>query len=155
MLVLKELDTLLSLLAEEKKSFDTISQRFHKSFARPHQFKAACTTCVLLDEQAPLAAVRPPQRLAGFFCLYDLHRTDPIKENPFLELFMKTIDSLQEEIPADSKADKHTPSAIERQFLITLITSPTKVRQVILNISNNLVVSLICISFHAKVLNTL
>ena len=41
MLSWKELDTLLSLLADDDKSLDVMATRFMKAYSRQHQFKVS------------------------------------------------------------------------------------------------------------------
>jgi hypothetical protein len=64
-----------------------------------------------------LAAVVPScQRIAGWFILYDLFRSDVHGTNPFLPVF---VDGM-----------KKATSTAEKQFLVHLATAPAFAREV-------------------------
>lgn len=104
MLAARELEPLLSLLADDRKSFDVITTRFHKAYSRPHQFKAACTLCILLDDTASVGLLPLPKRLAGFFILHDLHKNESIKLNPFLEFLLQSAERADQRSGEDRRA---------------------------------------------------
>lgn len=84
----KELTTLLNLLSEEEKTFDSISQNFTKAFNKSEQFKLGCTLHFVLEENL----LRPTtHRLAAFYILYDLYKGEPISHNPFFLVFVEGL----------------------------------------------------------------
>ena len=109
MLSVKEVSSVLSVLNEEDKPLEFACSQFQRNFGKGEQFKVACCLYVLLEDTL---LQKLTQRITAFYILYDLYRTEPLASNPFLPIF---IDTLQNEIePA------------ERNFVVQLLGSPPK-----------------------------
>ncbi len=107
MLSPKDLQTLLNLLSEESKPFETLATTFHRTFNKTDHFKVGCALYFMLEDSL---IRQTSHKLAAFYILHDLYKTDQITNNPFLLVF---LDSLQ----------KQTIEPVEKQFLIFLINS--------------------------------
>jgi len=108
MLSSQELDTLLNLLKESSKSFESIAQSFYKNFPKSEQFKAGCVICMLLQDQL----LTQTQRLVGFYLLYDIYRNETLPTTPFVPIVLETVEQ--------------TSDVVERKFLLQFLTSPPK-----------------------------
>jgi hypothetical protein len=105
----KELASLLSVLGEEDKSLETLSTQFHKTFNKLDQFKVGCSIYLLLQDGL---VPKLSHRLAGYYLLFEMYRTEPLASNPFLPTF---LDSLQKDLEIN-----------ERNFLVHLLGTPSK-----------------------------
>lgn len=103
-----ELETLLNLLKESGKSFESIAQTFYKSFPKSEQFKVGCVICMLLQDQL----LTQTQRLVGFYLLYDIYRNETLSTTPFVPIVLETVEQ--------------TGDVVERKFLLQFLTSPPK-----------------------------
>jgi len=110
MLASKDIGSLLNILGEEDKPLEQLSIQFHKYFNKSDQFKVGCCLYLLLQDNL---LSKQTHRIAGFWILYDLYRTEPLASNPFLPIF---VDTLQH-----SQVDP-----VERNFLIQIVGSPSK-----------------------------
>mmetsp|Transcript_102355 Transcript_102355/g.219058 ORF Transcript_102355/g.219058 Transcript_102355/m.219058 type:complete len:423 (+) Transcript_102355:63-1331(+) len=108
MLSSQELDTLLNLLKESSKPFESIAQSFYRSFPKSEQFKVGCVICMLLQDQLLTQA----QRLMGFYLLYDIYRNETLPTTPFVPIVLETVEQ--------------TSDLVERKFLLQFLTSPPK-----------------------------
>mmetsp|Transcript_27593 Transcript_27593/g.62809 ORF Transcript_27593/g.62809 Transcript_27593/m.62809 type:complete len:422 (-) Transcript_27593:47-1312(-) len=108
MLTSQELDTLLSLLKECGKPFESIAQSFYRSFPKPEQFKVGCVVCMLLQDQL----LTQTQRIVGFYLLYDIYRNETLPTTPFVPIVLETVEQ--------------TSDTVERKFLLQFLTSPPK-----------------------------
>jgi len=106
MLSTKDLTTLLNLLGEEEKPFETLATTFHRTFNKTDHFKVGCAINFLLEDSL---LKQISHRLAAFYILHDLYKTEPFSNNPFLLVF---LDTLQKSI-----------DPVEKQFLIFIINS--------------------------------
>jgi len=109
MLSPKELTVLLSVLNEEEKSLEAVSTQFQRAFSKQDHFKVGCCIYLLLKDNL---LGKLTNRLAAYYILFDLYRTEPLASNPFLPLF---VDTLQKEI-----------ELVEKNFIIQLISNPPK-----------------------------
>jgi len=110
MLASKDIGSLLNILGEEDKPLEQLSIQFHKYFNKSDQFKVGCCLYLLLQDNL---LSKQTHRIAGFWILYDLYRTEPLASNPFLPIF---VDTLQH-----SQVDP-----VERNFLSQIVGSPSK-----------------------------
>jgi len=108
MLSPQELDTLMHLLKEASKPFESIAQSFYRSFPKADQFKVGCVICMLLQDQLLTRA----QRLVGFYLLYDIYRNENLPTTPFVPIVLETVEQ--------------TEDVVERKFLLQFLTSPPK-----------------------------
>ncbi|CAE8614110.1 unnamed protein product [Polarella glacialis] len=108
MLSPQELDTLLNLLKESGKPFESIAQSFYKNFPKSEQFKVGCVICMLLQDQL----LTQTQRLVGFYLLYDIYRNETLPTTPFVPIVLETVEQ--------------TSDVVERKFLLQFLTSPPK-----------------------------
>mmetsp|Transcript_81782 Transcript_81782/g.227696 ORF Transcript_81782/g.227696 Transcript_81782/m.227696 type:complete len:430 (-) Transcript_81782:100-1389(-) len=108
MLSPQELDTLLSLLKEANKPFESIATSFYKSFPKSEQFKVGCAICMLLQDQL----LTQTQRLVGFYLLYDIYRNENLPTTPFVPIVLETVE--------------RTNDLVERRFLLQFLTSLPK-----------------------------
>lgn len=106
MLSTKDLTTLLNLLGEEEKSFETLATTFNRTFNKTDHFKVGCAIYYMLEDNL---LRQGSHRLAAFYILHDLYKTEPISNNPFLLVFLDTLQK-----PIDP---------VEKQFLIFIINS--------------------------------
>lgn len=106
-----ELETLLSVFKDEEVPLDNISQSFQKAFPKADHFRAACAVCMLLEDNLLTAA----QRIAAFYVLCDLYRQEPLGVNPFVPVFVQSLE--------------HRSSPAEKQFLVDLISSAPASRE--------------------------
>eukprot|EP00397_Hematodinium_sp_SG-2012_P021365 GEMP01022065.1.p1 GENE.GEMP01022065.1~~GEMP01022065.1.p1 ORF type:complete len:448 (+),score=45.23 GEMP01022065.1:24-1367(+) len=110
MLPQKELETLLTILNDDKRPFEQIAQAFYKTWPRADQFKVGCVICILLQDQL-LCSV---QRLSGFYLLYDIYRCESnLSTTPFVPVVLSTLE------------DPTTP-IVERKFLLQFLNSMPK-----------------------------
>lgn len=117
----KELETLLSLLAEQSTVFETLTIRFQKAFPKGIQFKAACAIAILLDDSMGVNLLSQVQRLVGAYLLFDVMKQDPLKSNPFLQALLQLLDS----VLARLSLHKTTPSELEQKSPFRRGVSPT------------------------------
>jgi len=108
MLSPQELDTLMGLLKESGKPFESIAQSFYRAFPKPEQFKVGCVICMLLQDQL----LTQTQRLVGFYLLYDIYRNETLPTTPFVPIVLETVEQ--------------TRDTVERKFLLQFLTSPPK-----------------------------
>lgn len=108
MLSPQELETLLNLLKEANKPFESITTLFYKAFGKSEQFKVGCAICMLLQDQL----LTQTQRLVGFYLLYDIYRSESLPTTPF--------------VPTVLEAVEKTTDLVERRFLLQFLTSPPK-----------------------------
>eukprot|EP00928_Gymnodinium_smaydae_P080454 TRINITY_DN64142_c0_g1_i1.p1 TRINITY_DN64142_c0_g1~~TRINITY_DN64142_c0_g1_i1.p1 ORF type:complete len:425 (-),score=87.07 TRINITY_DN64142_c0_g1_i1:133-1407(-) len=108
MLSPQELDTLLNLLKEANKPFESITASFYKSFPKAEQFKVGCAICMLLQDRL----LTQTQRLVGFYLLYDMYRSESLSTTPFVPMVLETVERTQD--------------LVERRFLLQFLTSPPK-----------------------------
>eukprot|EP00013_Stygamoeba_regulata_P009197 CAMPEP_0177672720 /NCGR_PEP_ID=MMETSP0447-20121125/25507_1 /TAXON_ID=0 /ORGANISM="Stygamoeba regulata, Strain BSH-02190019" /LENGTH=400 /DNA_ID=CAMNT_0019180437 /DNA_START=527 /DNA_END=1727 /DNA_ORIENTATION=- len=114
MLSVKELHTLMGVLEDDSKTLESLSTnfpstKFHRTFARSDSFRIAAGLYLLLLEDC----IPYPHRLAAFYILYDLYKTEPLASNPFLPIFVETL-------------KRNDLDYFERNFLIHLIGSLPK-----------------------------
>eukprot|EP01102_Stenamoeba_stenopodia_P000568 TRINITY_DN10558_c0_g1_i1.p1 TRINITY_DN10558_c0_g1~~TRINITY_DN10558_c0_g1_i1.p1 ORF type:complete len:426 (-),score=87.84 TRINITY_DN10558_c0_g1_i1:34-1311(-) len=109
-LSVKELTSLLGALGDEAKAFETTSAAFLRTFAKAEQFRIACGMQILLQHETGLTAT---QRLAAFYILFDLYRSEPLYLNPFFPMFLEAISS-------------NKPVSVEKLFVLQLLSHPTK-----------------------------
>jgi len=110
----EELAKLLDLL-DKDTPLEDISEKLQKAFPKSDHFKLGCALYIMLqDNLLPSSG-----RLAAFYILYDLYASEPLASNPFLPIFINTLQQQQEN-------NKNTPSAgVERNFLIYLLGNPS------------------------------
>jgi len=108
MLSSQELDTLLNLLKECNKPFESIAQSFYRSFPKSEQFKVGCVICMLLQDDL----LTQTQRLVGFYLLYDIYKNETLPTTPFVPIVLETVE--------------RTGDLVERKFLLQFLTSPPK-----------------------------
>jgi len=108
MLSPQELETLLNLLKESHKSFESIAQQFYRSFPKSEQFTVGCVICMLLQDQL----LTQTQRLVGFYLLYDIYKNETLPTTPFVPIVLETVEQ--------------TNDLVERKFLLQFLTSPPK-----------------------------
>jgi hypothetical protein len=104
MLSTKDLTTLLNLLGEDEKPFETLATTFHRTFNKTDHFKVGCAINFLLEDSL---LRQTSHRLVAFYILNDLYKTEPFSNNPFLLVFLDTLQK-----PIDP---------VEKQFLIFII----------------------------------
>eukprot|EP01112_Ceratiomyxa_fruticulosa_P004056 TRINITY_DN1439_c0_g4_i1.p1 TRINITY_DN1439_c0_g4~~TRINITY_DN1439_c0_g4_i1.p1 ORF type:complete len:460 (-),score=90.73 TRINITY_DN1439_c0_g4_i1:55-1434(-) len=110
----KELSTLLNLLSEDDKPFETLSTTFHRTFNKPDHFKFGCTLFYMLQDNL---LRKPSHRLSAFYILYDLYKGEPLNVNPFLPIFLDTLDR------NTNKKGGQTEQDIECNFLSQLLSA--------------------------------
>jgi len=111
LLSLEELTQLMGLLRQDDKSLDSLMNLYTKSLPKGKHFRGGCVLYILLQDKL----LEATERITAFYILYDLYSTSPLASNPFLPIF---IDTLQE-----AKSDKSP----EHLFLVQLLTgSPPK-----------------------------
>eukprot|EP00927_Polykrikos_kofoidii_P074884 TRINITY_DN7093_c0_g2_i1.p1 TRINITY_DN7093_c0_g2~~TRINITY_DN7093_c0_g2_i1.p1 ORF type:complete len:429 (+),score=82.11 TRINITY_DN7093_c0_g2_i1:89-1375(+) len=108
MLTTQELDTLLNLLKESTKTFESIVSSFLKSFQKSEHFRVGCAICMLLEDQL----LSQTQRLVGFYLLYEMYRNESLPTTPFVPIVLDTVEK--------------TSDLVERRFLLQFLTSPPK-----------------------------
>lgn len=111
MLSASELDTLLNLLKESNKAFETIATSFCKSFPKSDQFKVGCAICMLLQD----GLLTQTQRLVGFYLLYDIYRNESLPTTPFVPTVLEAVERTEK-----------ASDLVERRFLLQFLTSPPK-----------------------------
>ena len=108
MLTSNELESLLSCLKETKGSFHDIAQSFYKRFPKNEQFRAGCAICMLLQDKL----LSLPQRLIGYYLLYDIYRSETQQISPYVPVVLDAIQS--------------TDDGRERRFLLHFLSSLPK-----------------------------
>jgi len=106
MLPTKDLTTLLNLLNEEEKCLEALAVGFGKAFNKNDHFKVGCAMYFMLEDGLLRKA---SNRLAAFFILFDMYKSEVITNNPFFPAF---VDAFQKQI-----------EPMEKQFLSYLVTS--------------------------------
>lgn len=111
----EELAKLLELL-DKDKPLESISAKLQKTFPKTDHFKLGCALYIMLQDNL----LPGSGRLAAFYILYDLYASEPLASNPFLPIFINTLQQQEN--------NKSTQSALERNFLIYLLgPSPKEV----------------------------
>ena len=108
MLSQQELESLLTILKEFNKPFETIAASFYKFFGKSEQFKAGCVICMLIQDNL----LTQTQRLVGFYLLYDIYRQESLPTTPFVPLVVEIVDQ--------------TTDQVERKFLLQFLSSLPK-----------------------------
>lgn len=93
LLSLQESASLLSVFSDDR-TFEATSAAFTRTFPRADQFKACCAISILIQDGNLL---RPNQRLSALFVLYDIHKTEPITANPFLNVLVEVAGNVKGE----------------------------------------------------------
>jgi hypothetical protein len=112
-LTVEELSSLLDLLNQEDKSLETISAKFQKTFHKQDHFKVCCTLYVMLKDDL----LQLSSRLAAFYLLCDLYPSDPLSSNPFLPIFINTLQK------------ENQKQIVERNFLTCLLGSTSSIKE--------------------------
>lgn len=110
LLSVKELQSLLSVVNEEDKSFEQVSALLNKSFAKGDLFRAGCCMVLMLQENL---LGKQSSRLISYYLLFDVYRSEPVASNPFLPVFIDAL-SRKELDPT------------ERSFLAQLLSNTSK-----------------------------
>ena len=105
-LSVRELNILLSLL-EEDKWLELISVQFQRTFVKGDHFKICCSISQLLKQKLITSLT---SRLVAYYILYDLYRGEPLASNPFLLVFLDSLQSNEIEL-------------VEKNFLHQLLSS--------------------------------
>jgi hypothetical protein len=108
----KELSSLLSILDDQTKQFEAQMNQFVRTYAKKDHFRIACSIYLLLQN----GVLSLGARLAAYFLLYDMYKSEPLQSNPFLPIFVAPFRN-----PASSSA-----LVIENAFLTHLLSSPQK-----------------------------
>ena len=103
MLSPSELTTLYTIISDETKSFEIISNIFQKTYSKSEQFKVGVTLWFLIKDNL----LNLSQRLSSFYILYDMYRNEKLQSIPFIPIVFQTLN--------ESK------NKIEQQFLIDFI----------------------------------
>jgi hypothetical protein len=103
MLSPSELTTLYTIISDETKSFEIISNIFQKTYSKSEQFKVGVTLWFLIKDNL----LNLSQRLSSFYILYDMYRNEKLQSIPFIPIVLQTLN--------ESK------NKIEQQFLIDFI----------------------------------
>ncbi|CAB3999779.1 CCR4-NOT transcription complex subunit 11-like, partial [Paramuricea clavata] len=88
----KELSLLLSILSEDnlsQSSFEGIASTFHHTFQRQDHFRVGSALMLLLQQPDLLPA--PSQRVSILFLLYEMYKTEPPQNNPFVTFFLQLL----------------------------------------------------------------
>jgi hypothetical protein len=110
----EELAKLLDLL-DKDKPLESISEKLQKTFPKTDYFKVGCALYIMLQDNL----LPGSGRLAAFYILYDLYASEPLASNPFLPIFINTLQQQEN--------NKSTQSnSVERNFLIYLLGPSTK-----------------------------
>ncbi|XP_037070440.1 CCR4-NOT transcription complex subunit 11-like isoform X2 [Pollicipes pollicipes] len=126
----KDISSLLGLLSEdttEQQSVEVLASQCCSTFSKQDHFKVgnALVFLLLQPDMLPL----PQQRIVATAILYFLYKNEPLKRNPFANVFlhiMHTELSKAPGKPADpaTQFTKFTPG--EKYFVRQLITNPNK-----------------------------
>ena len=108
MLSQQELESLLNLMKEPNKPFETIAISFYKTFTKADQFKAGCVICMLIQDNL----LTQTQRMVGFYLLYDIYRNEGQATTPFVPLVLEIVEQ--------------THDLAERKFLLQFLSSLPK-----------------------------
>ena len=95
--------TLYTIISDETKSFEIISNIFQKTYSKSEQFKVGVTLWFLIKDNL----LNFSQRLSSFYILYDMYRNEKLQSIPFIPIVLQTLN--------ESK------NKIEQQFLIDFI----------------------------------
>eukprot|EP00976_Prorocentrum_cordatum_P062444 1176720-Prorocentrum_minimum.AAC.1 len=85
LLSLQQTATLLSVFADDRP-FEETGQLFSRTFKGADKFTACCALTVLIQDPIML---KPYQRLATLYVLYDVYKGEPVASNPFLALLVE------------------------------------------------------------------
>jgi len=141
-----EVDNLLTILAQEGKSFDSISKSFRESTNRNLRFRAACFLITLLGDEVSALVMTPAQRAAAWFLIFESSSKGDISKHPFLSGFLEILDRLsanltagrnmypptragsQEEPKEDTKPESKETDGLwvtfsDRQIILSLLSS--------------------------------
>ncbi|XP_071795709.1 CCR4-NOT transcription complex subunit 11-like isoform X1 [Asterias amurensis] len=119
----KELASLLNLLAEElvsNNSFEILATNFHHAFKTQDHYKVGSALVLLL--QNPDLLPSPAQRLVALFYLWEMHRSDPIGNNPFAPVFSHLLANPEDDT-ANNLVRMPPIGKAERYFLSQLVSS--------------------------------
>eukprot|EP00240_Pyramimonas_obovata_P005109 CAMPEP_0118945362 /NCGR_PEP_ID=MMETSP1169-20130426/42097_1 /TAXON_ID=36882 /ORGANISM="Pyramimonas obovata, Strain CCMP722" /LENGTH=423 /DNA_ID=CAMNT_0006891055 /DNA_START=42 /DNA_END=1313 /DNA_ORIENTATION=+ len=107
LLNLQQTASLLSVFAEDRP-FEETGQLFSRNFKGASKFTACCALTVLVQDPVML---KPLQRLAALYVLYDAYKSDPVASNPFTAFLV--------EVAANKKLDP-----VERVLVLRLLSNP-------------------------------
>ena len=88
MLSQNDLTTLNQLLGDEGKSFEAIASSFQRTFNKLDQFKIGVNLWCLIKENL----LSLTQRLASFYLLYDMYKSEQVKTTPFIPLLLESYE---------------------------------------------------------------
>eukprot|EP01132_Coremiostelium_polycephalum_P007528 gene7528-9251_t len=117
----KDLVTLLSLLSEEEKPFETISTTFYRTFNKNEQFKVGCAIYTITSENVDQTNNNNPSSSSSTSTSQLLDY--PIAFNPFLPIFIEDTEQQQQQQqqqqPQDLNKKKTTTSTTNEDIKIT------------------------------------
>lgn len=123
----KELSLLLSILSEDnlsQSSFEGIASTFHHTFQRQDHFRVGSALMLLLQQPDLLPA--PSQRVSILFLLYEMYKTEPPQNNPFVTFFLQLLSNQTNDENYSPLNSLPILSSPEKLFLSQLLTSPSK-----------------------------
>ncbi|XP_018912627.1 CCR4-NOT transcription complex subunit 11 [Bemisia tabaci] len=88
----KQLTLLLGILSEdscEKQSIEALISQFHQCFTKQDSFKVGAALVMLLQQNDLLP--KPQQCLVAIVLLYELYRSDPLTQHPFVPVFIHLL----------------------------------------------------------------
>lgn len=125
-------------MQEDDKPLDQVASAFLRTFTKNDHFKLGCSICILLQDnlltgsQVPrqsllalslriyswlwLLTCVPVQRIIGFSILCELYRNETVSTNPFLPVFLETLEKGND--------------LCEKKFIVHLLTSTPANREV-------------------------
>ncbi|XP_038053040.1 CCR4-NOT transcription complex subunit 11-like [Patiria miniata] len=119
----KELASLLNLLSEDQvstSSFEILATNFHHAFRMQDHYKVGSALVLLLQNQDLLPSAA--QRLVALFYLWEMHRNEPIGNNPFAPVFSHLLAGAEDDT-ANNLVRMPPIGKAERYFLSQLVSS--------------------------------
>lgn len=118
---------------EDDKPLEQVASAFLRTFTKNDHFKLGCSICILLQDnlltgsqvtrhsggfipEDVLLTCVPVQRVIGFSILCELYRNETVSTNPFLPVFLETLEKGND--------------LCEKKFIVHLLTSTPANREV-------------------------
>ncbi|KAN0053350.1 hypothetical protein ACTA71_009800 [Dictyostelium dimigraforme] len=120
----KDLATLLSLLDESDKPFETIATTFYRTFSKNDHFKVGCAIYTIIKD----GFIRiPSQRLIGFYILFSLYKPDSsiLSSNSLSSSSILTPSSSSSTVDQNSSSSSSSSSSSPSSSSSTVPTNAT------------------------------
>lgn len=118
----EQIATLLGIVTDDAAgTLQSVSDNFHKAFAKQELFSVCSALSLLLEHPDLLPA--GDHRLVALYLLHDTYAKEPLVVNPFSAVFVSILEAKVVDVPT---GNRFALSLHEKHFLSTLLMSPPK-----------------------------